>query len=82
MRGKRIRTLEDLWIARENRRSVYIPSRLGLWGPKPAAFVLNFSGEIILRGIREGLRIYEPAPSPFPRGVKNSLAAELAKYKK
>lgn len=60
--SQKITTLQELYEAKEARRSVYTPNER--FGPlvqrKPAAFVLNMSGTIILKLIKSGLYTYEP----------------------
>ena len=56
---KQIRTLHDLHDLRDERRSVVCPALAMLEKPRPAAFVLNLSGEIILRCIKSGMFLYE-----------------------
>lgn len=56
----RIKTLEDLVLARNEKRSVVCPEMHCFKEPSPAAFVINYTGEIIHRLISSGLYIYEP----------------------
>lgn len=58
MKGMQITSLEDLSAARDQKRAVSCHG----WsmGARPAAFVMNLSGEIILRMIRGGLFIHIP----------------------
>lgn len=64
-----INTLQDLWVAAQRRQSVHIPGERGLGGPKPAAFIMNLTGQVILRMIERGLRVYRPAPSPYEKAT-------------
>jgi len=58
-KGNQIKTLEQLAKARERRVSV--TGGFPMFEPsKPAAFVMNLSGEILLRMFRNGLWIYVP----------------------
>ena len=69
-----IRTLQDLRKARDERRSVRIHSvdRFSNWNtPRPAAFVLNLSGEIILRLIETGLYIHQPKSKRYGNSTSN-----------
>lgn len=61
-----IKSLADLALAKDGKRSVTCPSSPCFKGPTPAAFVMNYTGEIILRLISTGLFIYQPT-------VKKSL---------
>jgi hypothetical protein len=62
-----IHTLQDLWVAAQRRQSVHIPGGSGLAGPKPAAFVMNLTGQTIMRQIERGLRVYRPGLSPYEK---------------
>lgn|GEM_PF-810948 len=57
-KGKRIRTLRDLNTAMQNRRAVFCPTFLCASKPCPAAWIMQQSGERIIRLIDEGLYIY------------------------
>ena len=55
----RVETLEDLAVLVEAKKQVYEKGyKRMLSTPKPAAFVINLSGSIILSLIREGLYVY------------------------
>lgn len=57
--GNRIYSLMDLSEAVKNKQAVVIPE-LWLWRkPRPAAFVINLSGAIILNMINKGMFIYK-----------------------
>lgn len=56
MKGRRIRTVEQLKKLADNRRSVIDPFRDG--HHKPAVFVLNMSCSLVLAKIRSGLYEY------------------------
>jgi hypothetical protein len=64
-----IHTLQDLWVAGQRRQSVHIPGERGLGGPKPAAFVMNLTGQVIMRMIERGLRVYRPGISPYEKAT-------------
>ena len=52
-------TLEYLVQARTDRKAVYVPGSY-TWGkPKPAAFMLNQPGDVLVRLLRAGMFIYE-----------------------
>ena len=55
----RIESLAALESARRNRRAVICPSLRCFSKPKPAAFIINLSGEIILRLMEAGMFLYE-----------------------
>lgn len=57
-KGKQIMSLADLERARFSKRSV-VADWIGLKTPRPAAFIMQWSGELILRLLRSGLYIYE-----------------------
>ena len=58
-RGIQILTLQGLAVARTERRAVYCPSLPSCKKPKPAAWVINMNGSVILRMIDAGLYVYE-----------------------
>ena len=60
-KGKQIRTLRDLNTAKQNRRSVFSPSLACFAKPSPAAWIMQQSGELILRLIADGLYLYRPS---------------------
>jgi len=64
---QRIDTLEKLVAARWGRRAVICPSSYTFRKPKPAAFMIQLSGEILRRLMRDGMFIYE---SKKPNKVK------------
>lgn len=54
-----IRTLPDLEWAALNKQAVYVPQSPAAWGkPKPAAFIMNLQGWVILRLLRAGMFVY------------------------
>lgn len=57
MKAKRITTLEELERAAHNKRAVY-STTFASW-PRPAAFVLNYAGSVLLSLFRRGLFIYK-----------------------
>lgn len=65
----RIRTLQGLKKARDEHRAVFCPISTGvlLTTPLPAAVVMNWTGEIILRMFEKGLYIYHK------KGAKNAF---------
>ncbi len=58
MNGEQIKSLDDLMKARANRRAVTCPKSHCFHGPTPAAFVANYTGEIIFQLIASGLFVY------------------------
>lgn len=60
--GDQVNTLHHLASLAADKRSVCAPGFRGLpfRKPKPAAFVINMSGQIILQLIASGLYVYEP----------------------
>jgi hypothetical protein len=58
--ARRIRTLAEIEQLRADKRAVTCPGSVTFRGPLPAAFIINLSGEIILRLIRYGLYVYTP----------------------
>lgn len=63
MKHRKIRTLEDLRVAVSARRAVFVPGYSVWKNPRPAAFVINMSGTMILRMIRKGMFLYEKESS-------------------
>ena len=57
--GQQIYSLEDLFGAMKEKKAIVTPA-LWLWRkPKPAAFIINLSGIIILDMITKGMFIYK-----------------------
>lgn len=56
---KQITTLLELKEARDNKRAVFTPGVHCFKKPCPAAFVINYTGEILLRLFTSGMFIYE-----------------------
>ncbi len=56
---ERINNLLALRIAVTNKRAVICPSSRCFRGPRPAAFMINLSGEILLRLFGGGMYIYK-----------------------
>ena len=59
MTGRKINNLHQLDFARTQRKAVICPSNHCFKGPVPAAFVINMSGEILLRLINAGMYVYK-----------------------
>ena len=55
----RINSLRALSVAAQSRRSVIVPGSRGWNMPRPAAFMIQLSGEILLRLLRMGMYIYQ-----------------------
>lgn len=56
--GKAVKTLRELKQLAVKRRSVVCP-KLHAWSQrKPAAFIMNLQGEVILRLLNSGLYVY------------------------
>jgi hypothetical protein len=51
-------TLEALARVRENKGAIVVPAWEGFKTPKPAAFVMNMTGDTIFRMIKDGLFVY------------------------
>ncbi len=60
-KGVRITTLQRLDVLRQLRCSVIVPGFLGFAKPKPAAFIMEMPGTIILRMFNTGMYMYRPA---------------------
>jgi len=60
MKGKRIRNLLELHLARADRRSVIVPDTTAWNKPCPAAFMLQLSGEILHKLFGLGMYVYVP----------------------
>lgn len=68
MRRKRIRTLEDLWQAAQDKRAVVVdpPYR---WVYKPAAFLMSLQGNLLVTLFRAGIYLYEPKKKHGAKGA-------------
>jgi len=60
LKRMKIECLQDLYDIRRFRRSVVVPAWSVWKDPKPAAFMMNLSGEILLRMFNKGMYLYEP----------------------
>lgn len=58
-RGKKIKSLNDIYKARADKRALYVPDNHCLKGPLPAAVYFNLSGEILQRLMQDGMYVYE-----------------------
>ena len=57
---KKINTLDELYEAAINRKSIITKNNLGTFRkPIAAAFVINFQGTVLRRLFKEGLYIYK-----------------------
>lgn len=57
---ERVENLERLEHLALSRQSVYLPGS-PCWGkPRPAAFVQNLQGRVLVHLFRKGLRVYGP----------------------
>jgi len=55
--GRQIKSLNDLKVAAQSKRSVIVPN---WWGkPRPAAFILCFQGGVLCNLFNEGMFLYE-----------------------
>ena len=64
MKPKQIKTLEQLIAARDAKKAV-VCNDFPVWsGHKPAAFMVNLSGEILCRLMRRGMWVYDPKNKP------------------
>ncbi len=83
-----MRDLADIARAREEKRSLVCPG-LRLWNgkPRPAAFIICLSGEMIWRMLCAGLFIYEREPrrllgSPWGRRFYNRPTPKLESWQR
>lgn len=60
MSPKKIETLADLEDCALKRQSVYADGNRAFYLPRPAAFVINLQGRLLLNLFRSGLYVYEP----------------------
>ncbi|MDB6080480.1 MAG: hypothetical protein JWO82_4227 [Akkermansiaceae bacterium] len=60
MNPLQIHSLEQLEMARVNKRAVVAPSWSAFSRPRPAAWIINLSGPVLLSLMRSGLFIYTP----------------------
>lgn len=82
MKGKRIKTLQQLAKAAQERKAV-----LGWnwttpddWRPRPAAFVMNLSAHVVLRCLTWGLYIYHPERKKKAPAVRNPEGIDFKKH--
>lgn len=82
MKGKRIKTLQQLAKAAQERKAV-----LGWnwttpddWRPRPAAFVMNLSAHVVLRCLTLGLYIYHPERKKKAPAVRNPEGIDFKKH--
>lgn len=73
-----IKTLEELHTARANRRSVVTPKFSAWSGPRPAAVMMNLSGEQLLGMFQSGMFIYEKPAAKSPNWKRTSTKYVLA----
>lgn len=83
MKGKRIKTLQQLAKAAHEKKAVV--GWLGAYGnnymkPKPAAFVLNMSAAWVLTCINIGLYIYHPERKKKAPAVRNPEGIDFKKH--
>ena len=55
----RVKTLEQLDALAKERRSVVVPDCYCWFRPRPAAFVINLSGSVLVRLFSRGMYVYE-----------------------
>ena len=60
---KKIDSLKKLYEARAAKRSVVVPAWNGFVTPRPAAFMMNLSGELLLRMFKSGMYLHTPKSS-------------------
>ncbi len=56
-----IKTLRQLKAAANARKSVHVPSIGGWHRPVPAAYAMNYTGDILFRLFVAGMYLYKPA---------------------
>jgi len=62
MIGSRIVDLDDLFALAQSHRSVVVP-KLSVWKkPRPAAFMMNLTGQVLLELITAGMYEYKKEP--------------------
>ncbi len=59
MTGRRIKTLAGLWRAVQSKQSVVCPNSHCWRGPRPAAFMINQQGTMLLSLFRNGMYLYK-----------------------
>lgn len=59
MKPKRIKNLDDLMAARNRKQSVTVPTAEAYKHPRPAAFMIHQSGEMLHRLFGYGMFVYE-----------------------
>lgn len=62
MKGEQVMSLIELDALVRLKKSVTVPSYVGFVRPRPAAFVINMAGAVILRMLRQGMFIHEKEP--------------------
>lgn len=75
---QQIKTLEQLYTARANRRSIVVPKFFVWSGPRPAAVMMNLSGEQLLGMFQSGMFIYEKPAAKSPNWKRASTKYVLA----
>ena len=55
----RVYSLWDLKSLVSQKRSVVCPTWVGFMRPRPAAFVMNMTGDVLLRMFDDGMYVYE-----------------------
>ena len=59
-RGEPVRTLEYLRYLALNRKAVYVPTHGAYRNPRPAAWIINLQGTVLVRLFEKGMFVYEP----------------------
>lgn len=59
MTTERVETLERLRQLIDEKRAVVVPSSYSFGKPRPAAFMLNMAGSVLLGLFRRGMYVYE-----------------------
>lgn len=77
----RITNLDELKLMVDGKKSVVCPTSCGFCRPKPAAFIINLSGAILLRLFNTGMYIYEKMPeSSFFKRDKNEQSCDTLPF--
>jgi len=59
-RGIQVTSLQLLKALSLSRKSVYVPTHGAYSNPRPAAWIINLQGAVLIRLFERGMFVYEP----------------------